>query len=245
MSHDDRVCSSTPTGSRCASSTWTRAMTDLFLGKVEVIEYSRDRTIKGVSTRVAHAGGGAGAAPVPARPAGHPLLARQHLHARRVHLPVLRPATGHRGPDVRPRRAARGRRQDHVGEHRDLLRAVQPTPRRTARRSRRAWRLRRRPTKPRYLPAVTVRMDRRHVPEEWRPYWNVTLEQLTNRRRAGRAPGSVPEARVDERRPSKAEAAGSNPAGDDPGMQSRGRSSVAEQLQTPSPTFVRRAANRR
>src|SRR5215470_9565189 len=28
---------------------WTRAITDLFLGKVEVIEYSRDRTIKAVS----------------------------------------------------------------------------------------------------------------------------------------------------------------------------------------------------
>src|SRR3954462_7181491 len=28
---------------------WKRAITDLFLGKVEVIEYSRDRTIKGVT----------------------------------------------------------------------------------------------------------------------------------------------------------------------------------------------------
>jgi hypothetical protein len=37
-------------------------------------------------------------------------------------------------------------------------------------------RLRCRPTKPRYLPVVTVHMDRRRVPEEWRPYWNVTLE---------------------------------------------------------------------
>jgi 5-methylcytosine-specific restriction endonuclease McrA len=27
---------------------WTRAITDLFLGKVEVVEYSRDRTIRGV-----------------------------------------------------------------------------------------------------------------------------------------------------------------------------------------------------
>jgi hypothetical protein len=36
--------------------------------------------------------------------------------------------------------------------------------------------LRRRPAKPRYLPTVTVRMDRRHVPEEWRPYWNVALD---------------------------------------------------------------------
>ena len=28
---------------------WTRAVSDLFLGKVEVIEHSRDRTIKTVS----------------------------------------------------------------------------------------------------------------------------------------------------------------------------------------------------
>src|SRR4051812_50163231 len=27
---------------------WTRAITDLFLGKIEVIEYSRDRAIKGI-----------------------------------------------------------------------------------------------------------------------------------------------------------------------------------------------------
>ena len=36
--------------------------------------------------------------------------------------------------------------------------------------------LRRRPAKPRYLPTVTVQMDRRHVPDEWRPYWNVALD---------------------------------------------------------------------
>jgi len=23
---------------------------------------------------------------------------------------------------------------------------------------------------------VTVQMDRRHVPDEWRPYWNVALD---------------------------------------------------------------------
>ena len=37
-------------------------------------------------------------------------------------------------------------------------------------------RLHRRPSKPRYLPVVTVQMDRRHVPDEWRPYWNVVLD---------------------------------------------------------------------
>ena len=33
------------------------------------------------------------------------------------------------------------------------------------------------PKKPRWLPAVTVDMDRRHVPEEWRPYWSAALER--------------------------------------------------------------------
>jgi 5-methylcytosine-specific restriction endonuclease McrA len=36
--------------------------------------------------------------------------------------------------------------------------------------------LRRRPAKPRWLPSVTVNIDRRHVPEEWRPYWNISLD---------------------------------------------------------------------
>ena len=35
----------------------------------------------------------------------------------------------------------------------------------------------RKPVKPRYLPTVTVKMDGRHVPDEWRPYWSVALER--------------------------------------------------------------------
>jgi hypothetical protein len=35
----------------------------------------------------------------------------------------------------------------------------------------------RKPAKPRYLPTVTVKMDARHVPQEWRPYWSVTLDR--------------------------------------------------------------------
>ena len=51
---------------------WTRAITDLFLGKVEVIAYSRDRTIKCVSRElpmpaVCACCGGSGAI---ARPSG-------------------------------------------------------------------------------------------------------------------------------------------------------------------------------
>lgn len=37
-------------------------------------------------------------------------------------------------------------------------------------------RLLRKPTKPRYLPMVTVQMDRRAVPPEWAPYWQTVLE---------------------------------------------------------------------
>ena len=89
---------------------WTRAVTDMFLGKVEVIEYSRDRIIRAVSREL----------PMPAvvrvlrrfrrDRAGDPLLAREHLRARRLHLSVLRPATGDRGPDLRPRGAPLGGR---------------------------------------------------------------------------------------------------------------------------------------
>jgi 5-methylcytosine-specific restriction endonuclease McrA len=38
-------------------------------------------------------------------------------------------------------------------------------------------RLRRTPKKPRWLPVVTVDMDMRRVPEEWRPYWSGTLDR--------------------------------------------------------------------
>jgi 5-methylcytosine-specific restriction endonuclease McrA len=37
-------------------------------------------------------------------------------------------------------------------------------------------RLFRKPVKPRYLPVVMVQMDRRGVPPEWRDYWRIDLE---------------------------------------------------------------------
>ena len=45
---------------------WTRAITDLFLGKIEVIEYSRDRTIKRRGPRLSDARRGSPAQAVPA-----------------------------------------------------------------------------------------------------------------------------------------------------------------------------------
>jgi hypothetical protein len=37
-------------------------------------------------------------------------------------------------------------------------------------------RLLRQPRKPAYLPAITVRMDTRNIPEEWAPYWTTALD---------------------------------------------------------------------
>jgi hypothetical protein len=37
-------------------------------------------------------------------------------------------------------------------------------------------RLLRPPKKPAYLPAMTVKMDVRHIPDEWRPYWTAVLD---------------------------------------------------------------------
>jgi hypothetical protein len=34
----------------------------------------------------------------------------------------------------------------------------------------------RQPKKPVYLPAMTVKMDTRQLPEEWKPYWTAVLD---------------------------------------------------------------------
>ena len=54
------------------------------------------------------------------------LLAPQHLHARRQHLPVLRPRAAAHRAEPRPRRAARPGRAHHLGERRLLLHRLQP-----------------------------------------------------------------------------------------------------------------------
>jgi len=154
---------------------WTRAITDLFLGKVEVIEYSRDRTIKGVTRHV----------PMPAvvRVLRRFRRDRQAIRFSRVNVYTrdgfacqycgARMATEELTFDHVVPRAAGGRTTWE-----NIVTCCVPCNRAKANRTPEQARmpLRRRPAKPRYLPTVTVRMDRRQVPEEWRPYWNVVLD---------------------------------------------------------------------
>jgi|SRR3954447_8484144 5-methylcytosine-specific restriction endonuclease McrA len=154
---------------------WTRAMTDLFLGKVEVIEHSRDRTIKTVSREL----------PMPAvvRVLRRFRRDRQALRFSRVNIYARDGFTCQYCGQV-------GETEDLTFDHvlprsaggktcwENIVTCCVPCNHTKANRTPEQARmsLRRRPVKPRFLPTVTVQMDRRQVPEEWRPYWNVRLD---------------------------------------------------------------------
>jgi 5-methylcytosine-specific restriction endonuclease McrA len=154
---------------------WTRAVTDLFRGKVEVIEYSRDHTIRGVTREF----------PMPAvvRVLRRFRRSRQAIRFSRINIYTRDGFTcqycGQRGHSedltfdhVVPR-AAGGRTTWE-----NIVTCCVPCNHAKANRTpeQAGLALRRRPSKPRYLPVVTVQMARRRVPEEWRPYWSVPLE---------------------------------------------------------------------
>lgn len=154
---------------------WQRAIADLFLGKVEVIEYSRDRTIQGVSRTY----------PLPS-------VVRVLRRFRRDRLRIKFSRVNIYARD--------GFRCQYCGERfmTEDLTFDHVVPR--SRGGRTSWdnvvaccigcnkakadrtpaeaglRLLSRPRKPAYLPAVTVRMNVADVPPEWRAYWSTTLE---------------------------------------------------------------------
>lgn len=154
---------------------WTRAITDLFLGKVEVIEYSRDRTIKGVGRE--H--------PMPAvvRTLRRFRRDRQAIKFSRLNIYVRDAFTCQY---CGARRYTEDLTFDHVVPRAaggttswtNIVTCCIPCNRTKADRTpaQAGMRLRHRPDKPRYLPVVSVHMDRRQVPDEWRPYWNVALD---------------------------------------------------------------------
>jgi 5-methylcytosine-specific restriction endonuclease McrA len=155
---------------------WTRAITDVFLGKVEVIEYSRDRTIKAVCREL----------PMPAvvRLLRRFRRDRQAIRFSRVNIYTRDAFTCQY---CGQRMATEELTFDHVLPRslggkttwENIATCCVPCNHAKANRTpaQARMRLRRPPYKPRHLPLVTVQMDRRHVPEEWRPYWNVALEQ--------------------------------------------------------------------
>lgn len=158
---------------------WTRAITDLFLGKIEVIEYSRDRAIKGIGRDY----------PMPAVVR---LLRRFRRDRQAIRFSRLNIYTRDRFTcqycgvqllaedltfdHVVPRAAGGRTAWDNI-----VTACVPCNSRKGSRTPQQAsMTLLRKPVKPRYLPTVTVKMDGRHVPQEWRPYWNVTLDSYDN-----------------------------------------------------------------
>jgi 5-methylcytosine-specific restriction endonuclease McrA len=155
---------------------WTRAVTDLFLGKVEVIEYSRDRMIRAVTREI----------PMPAvvRMLRRFRRDRQAIRFSRVNIYARdgftcqycsqRMETEELTFDhVLPRAAGGKTTWDNI------VTCCVPCNHAKANRTpeQAGLHLRRRPRKPITLPQIIVQMDRRRVPEEWRPYWNVALQQ--------------------------------------------------------------------
>jgi len=155
---------------------WTRAVVDVFLGKAEVIEYSRDRTIKGVAREY----------PMPAvvRVLRRFRRDRQAIRFSRLNIYARDAFTcGYCGQQwvsedltfdhVVPR-AAGGRTTWE-----NIVTCCVPCNVAKANRtpSQAKMHLLRKPTKPRWLPAITVDMDRSRLPPEWAAYWSGTLQQ--------------------------------------------------------------------
>lgn len=154
---------------------WQRAVADLFLGKVEVIEHSRDRTIQTVSR----------AFPMPSVVRVVSSFKRDRIRVKFSRLNIYA-RDGFACQYCGSRQATEDLTFDHV----------QPR----SRGGRTTWEnivtcctgcnvekanrtpaeagmtLLSRPRKPRYLPAVQVKIGRGAIPEEWRPYWSATLE---------------------------------------------------------------------
>jgi 5-methylcytosine-specific restriction endonuclease McrA len=154
---------------------WQRAICDLFLGKVEIVEYSRDRTIQGASREW----------PMPSvvRVARHFKRERIQVRFSRLniytrdnftcqycggHLPSEDLTFDHVFPRSRGGKTA----------WENIVTCCIPCNRHKSDRTpaEAGMRLRRAPKKPIYLPVVTVRMSPGKIPVEWIPYWTTALE---------------------------------------------------------------------
>lgn len=154
---------------------WQRAICDLFLGKVEVVEYSRDRTIQGVAR----------AWPLPSV-----VRVVRHFNRERIRVRFSRLNIYARDNFTCQYCGSRFPSEDLTFDHvaprsrggttawENIVTCCIPCNRQKADRSptEAGMRLRARPRKPAYLPSITVKMDTRHIPTEWAPYWTVALK---------------------------------------------------------------------
>ena len=154
---------------------WQRAICDLFLGKVEVVEYSRDRSIQGVTR----------AWPLPSvvRVVRH--FKRERIRVRFSRLNIYA-RDGFTCQYCAARRPSEDLTFDHVTPRsrggtttwENIVTCCITCNRKKADRTptEAGLRLRAKPRKPAYLPSITVKMDTSQIPAEWAPYWTVALE---------------------------------------------------------------------
>lgn len=153
---------------------WTRAISDFCLGKVEVIEYSKDRKIRGVTREY----------PMPVVVRVLKRFKREKIRIKFSRLNIY----------ARDKFTCQFCRQrfdtedltfDHVlprsrggvTSWENIVTCCVPCNSEKADRTpeEAGMKLMRRPTKPTFLPSITVKYDGR-APEEWRPYWDGILE---------------------------------------------------------------------
>lgn len=153
---------------------WKKVITDEFLGKVQVIEYSRDRTIRGVQREY----------PMPSvvrvltrfrRDRQAIKFSRLNIYSRDAftcqycwkQLPTEDLTFDH----VIPR--SKGGKTIWANIVTCCVDCNAEKANRTPEEA--SMRLTRKPNKPRWLPTITVEMNR-NIPEEWRPYWSGSLD---------------------------------------------------------------------
>lgn len=155
---------------------WTRAMVDLFLGKIEVVEYSRDRTIRGVSQTY----------PMPAVVRVLRRFRRDRIAIRFSRMNIYA-RDGFTCQYCGQRFVTEDLTFDHVVPRarggktnwENIVTCCVPCNRRKASRTpeEAGMRLRLRPVKPRWLPPVAVEVNRSRIPPEWAGYWSGSLDQ--------------------------------------------------------------------
>lgn len=154
---------------------WQRAIADFFLGKIQVVEYSKDKTIQGVHTTY----------PMPSvvRLVKHFKRDRLRIKFSRLNIyardgfrcqfcGVQSPTEDLTFDHVMPR--SRGGRTCWENIVTACIECNSAKANRTPEEA--GMKLLAKPKKPHYLPAVMVKMDRGSMPVEWQPYWSVTLD---------------------------------------------------------------------
>ncbi|CAB4131417.1 McrA Restriction endonuclease [uncultured Caudovirales phage] len=155
---------------------WQKAICDIFTGKSEVLEHSRDRSIQGVNKTY----------PMPAVVRVLRRFKRERLRIKFSRLNVYA-----RDKFTCQYCGVRFMSEDLTFDHvlpqsqggrtswDNIAACCVPCNRGKANRTpeQANMRLLSKPKKPSYLPAVTVKMDLRHVPEEWKGYWVNVLDQ--------------------------------------------------------------------